>query len=191
MNSFSVAFRCICSGLTPYDWIAYWGLIPRGDWLSLSHQSLIVSRTSSRGGALSEFPHLCWHVIGGIAVLVLFRQPCFMGAASLSYIEDTMPQQTSCVSGSSNLSAPLLWGYLSLRCRGCLVGVSTGVGHVMVSCPLHLDQLWISAMISIHCTQNISDDILSLFHVTPFIVSFPLTTVSQVPKHLLSSTARA
>lgn len=45
---------------------------------------------------------------------------------------------------------PLLQCSLNLRCRrGCVVDVPIWIGYPTVNCSLHLDQLWISIIISL------------------------------------------
>lgn len=78
-----------------------WELVPRGDWFSLSQQTL--TPCSSKEGTIGISPvHIgMWN--GTIIMQTLFRQPYgweFMDAASLSYIEDIVSQQISWLSGS-------------------------------------------------------------------------------------------
>lgn len=51
--------------------------------------------------------------------------------------------------GSNNLSVPSSRMFPELKCRGCIIDVSSWYGHPIVNCPLHFDQLWISVMVSV------------------------------------------
>lgn len=45
----------------------------------------------------------------------------------------------------------LPWCSLSIMCMNWVVGVSVGTRYPMISCSLHFDQLWFSAMLSMCC----------------------------------------
>lgn len=42
LDALAVAHLYMCLGLTDWDWITYWGLIPGTDWFSLPQESLIT-----------------------------------------------------------------------------------------------------------------------------------------------------
>lgn len=76
--------------------------------------------------------------ISWIKLLVIDGRLCLIGDVMVFY----------------NLSIPFLQCSLSLRYRGCVVGIATGDGQPIVNCFLHIDQLWISVMVSACCKQN-------------------------------------
>lgn len=73
----------------------------------------------SRIEAFRAFPHAALHCVV-VTVQVLFKQPCwwdFMGVASLTFLGDTVLQQTSCSSCSTIFPSTLLQWSLSLGCK--------------------------------------------------------------------------
>lgn len=90
---------------------------------------------------------------GVVIVLVLLR--CwnfillrFRGCSSLSYIQDCVFHSRCPGPVALTIFHPLLLCFLSLRCSGFVIYVSVGFGNPMISCYLHIKQLWFSGMVS-------------------------------------------
>lgn len=80
-----------------------------------------------------------------LVLSLLARQPWWwqlMSVVSLSFLQDTISQQTFCASGSYNLSTRLLPWSLNLRCRSCVLDISAQNEHHHFSiCQGNLDMV--------------------------------------------------
>lgn len=94
---------------------------------------------------------LLWHGLGNCIVLLIFHRCNFPFTW-----QKTLPW--SQCPGSLVLTIfpfSLLQRSLRLTCRGSVIRVTIGVGHPEISFSLHLDQLFLSEMVSIFCTNTL------------------------------------
>jgi hypothetical protein len=143
LSPFSFAYVCMCVKLTTLDWgTCLVGAYPCR--LILPQWELTTCSSSSRGVATWNFPGLYWCVnwychYADLVQAVFWE---FMGAASLSYVEDTISQQTSWYSGNYSLSTCFHDFPVAL---GCIIDVPVSVDTphscslcIMVTC----ESLW-------------------------------------------------
>lgn len=115
------------------------------NWLFISQQVLSAS-SSSAGVELHEYlPFPCWDLV----LLEAYMELLYSVTVTVSACVQLPLFYCSHLWCLRLFSPLLLQWFMSLGRNGCDVPVRTD--HSTASCPLYLDQLWVSMLISIYC----------------------------------------
>lgn len=118
----NVTYMCMFAGLTIWYWVTNWCALPGGGYLSLTQQSLVACGSLSKAEAWWALSHPCLWLLS-LSSSCLDDSPVGGDSVGVALVEDTVSQQTSCSSGSSNQSSCSL--SCSDLCRSWVVDVST------------------------------------------------------------------